>query len=181
MEKKEIEKIKKAGEIAKQIKDYIKTIVKPGMLLKEIADKIESKIEELGGKPAFPVNLSINEIAAHDTPKHDDERVAEGLLKVDIGVHINGFVADTAISIDLENDPTNKSLIESAESALSEAIKTISQNIELNKIGKAIEKEISPQGFQPIVNLSGHQIQQYTLHAGLTIPNPHKPSTAKLP
>ena len=146
MNQSEVENLKKAGEIAKQVKTFAREIIKPQLPLKEIAEKIENKIEELGGKPAFPVNLSINEIAAHDTPKHDDERVAEGLLKVDIGVHINGFVADTAISIDLENDPTNKSLIESAESALSEAIKTISQNIELNKIGKAIEKEISSRG-----------------------------------
>src|SRR3989344_4525227 len=150
MEKKEIEKIKKAGEIAKQIKDYIKTIVKPGMLLKEIADKIEKKIQELGGKPAFPVNLSINEVAAHYTPSFNDESKAHGLLKVDFGVHVQGFVADTALSLDLENNEENKKLIEAAELALKEALKVTKLNATLGEIGSVIEKTIKNHGVTPI-------------------------------
>src|SRR3989344_5692301 len=51
----------KAGKITTQVKEYAKSLIKPGLPLLEIAEKIESKIIELGGKPAFPVNLSINE------------------------------------------------------------------------------------------------------------------------
>src|SRR3989344_4904274 len=67
-----------AGKIASEVVKYAKSIIKPNMPLLEMADKIESKIMELGGKPAFPINLSINEVAAHDTPSYNDTRVAHG-------------------------------------------------------------------------------------------------------
>ena len=136
----------------------------------EIAEKIESKIIELGGKPAFPTNLSINEIAAHYTPSYNDETLAHGLLKVDLGVHIDGFISDTSFSLDLEDSEENKKLIEASKKALEEAKKTIEKGIQINKIGKAIQETIESYGFSPIINLSGHQIEQYNLHAGLTIP-----------
>jgi methionyl aminopeptidase len=178
MKSEEIKKYKQAGEIAKKLKEYAKTIIKKDVPLLEIANKIDDKISELGAKPAFPVNLSINEIAAHSTPSHNDETLAHGLLKFDVGVHIDGYVADTAFSIDLENSEENKKLIESSEKALKEALKTIAVGASLNKIGKAVEEAISSEGFNPIINLSGHSLSQYELHAGITIPNhSNSPST----
>ncbi len=171
MEKEEKESLKKAGEIAKKAVDYAKTIVKKGSSLLEIAEKIESKIIELGGKPAFPVNLSINEVAAHATPEFNESSVAHGLLKVDIGVHINGFVADTAFSVDLENSEENKKLIEAAESALKKALEIVNKKTKIREIGATIEKEIKNRGFHPIRNLSGHSIERFNLHAGMTVPN----------
>jgi methionyl aminopeptidase len=162
-----------AGKIASQVVAYAKSIIKPGMTLLEIAEKVESKIVELGGKPAFPVNLSINEIAAHDTPAWNDTRVASGLLKVDIGVHIKGCSADTAFSLNLENDEENTLLIEAAELGLEHGISAVKNNssVTLSQIGKAIETAIKAKGFQPIQNLSGHSIEEYDLHSGITIPN----------
>jgi len=171
MEKQEIENYRKAGQIAREVKKYTREIARKGMLLREIADKIEEKIHELGGKPAFPCNLSVNEIAAHFTPSHDDDTKAEGLLKIDLGVHVSGFIADTAFSMDLENSEENKKLIETAEKALNEALKTAKKNIEIWKIGKAIHDKITEQGFSPIRNLCGHELGEYLIHAGLTIPN----------
>jgi len=166
-----IEKLKKAGQIAKETIAYAKSFIKKNISLLEIAEKIESKIIELGGKPAFPVNLSINEIAAHSTPGFNDSSLARGLLKVDLGVHIDGFIADTAFSLDLENNEENKKLIESAENALKKATELISLDAKIRYVGAAIEKEIKSLGFQPISNLSGHSIEPYSLHAGITIPN----------
>ncbi len=165
------EKILQSGKIAAEVSEYAKSIIKKGTPLLEIAEKIEAKMRELGGKPAFPTNLSINEIAAHYTPTHNDERVAEGLLKVDLGVHIDGHLSDTAFSIDLENSEENKNLIKSAEEALENAIKIINPKTSLNEIGKTIQETIESKGFSPIVNLSGHEMDKYSLHAGLTIPN----------
>jgi methionyl aminopeptidase len=108
MDKKIAENILKAGQIEKQVKEYAKNFIKKDMPLIEIAEKIESKIVELGGKVAFPTNLSINEIAAHYTPSYNDETKATGLLKVDLGVHIDGWIADSAFSIDLENSKEKK-------------------------------------------------------------------------
>ncbi|MBM3232962.1 type II methionyl aminopeptidase [Candidatus Pacearchaeota archaeon] len=171
MEQTGIEELKKAGKITQEVKSFAKSFIIKGMLLLEIADKIESKIRELGGKPAFPVNLSINEIAAHSTPAWNDSGIAHGLLKVDIGVHIDGFVADTAISIDLENNLENKKLIEAAEQALINALQHARLNAPLNDIGKSIEQTIKSFSFLPVQNLSGHSIEPWNLHAGITVPN----------
>jgi len=164
-------KILKAGEIARQVKEYAKSIIKPNVKLLDITDKIESEIIKLGGKPAFPVNLSINEIAAHYTPSYNDETVSHGLLKIDIGVQIDGFVADIAFSVDLENSKENKKLIEASERALSNAIQKFRLGISLGEIGKTIQQTIESEGFVPIINLSGHEMKEYELHAGLMIPN----------
>lgn len=168
---KEIENYKKAGKIALEAVKYARSIIKKDMPLLEIADKIEEKIISLGGKPAFPVNLSINEIAAHYTPSFNDTAKASGLLKVDIGVHIEGCVADTAFSIDLENSEENKKLIEAAELALKKAAEKFAVGKELWEIGNEIETAIKSKGFLPIQNLSGHAMDVYNLHAGITIPN----------
>ncbi len=167
----EKEKIIQAGKIAKQVKNFARTFIKKGMPLLEIAEKIEAEIIKLGGKPAFPTNLSINQIAAHYTPSHEDKTLAHGLLKVDLGVQIDGYLADTAFSIDLENDSENKKLIEASEKALNKAIEKISKNVSTSEIGKKIHETIESLGFSPIVNLSGHEMQKYELHAGITIPN----------
>jgi methionyl aminopeptidase len=165
------EKIIQAGKIAKQVREFIEPIIKKDMLLLEIAEKIEDKIKELGGELAFPVNLSINNIAAHYTPSYNDEALAHGLLKVDFGVHIDGWIADTAFSIDLENSEENKKLIQVSKDALNNAIGVAAGGVEASEIGKTIQETIESQGFSPIVNLSGHEMKQYELHAGLTIPN----------
>jgi len=176
----EVKDYKKAGEIAAEIKKYSKEIIKPEVSLLEIAEKIENKICELGGKPAFPCNLSIDDIAAHYTPSHDDASKAKGLLKVDIGVHVSGCIADTAFSIDLEKNEENRKLIEAAEKALQEALKTTKKDIEIFKIGKSIHDAITEKGFSPIRNLSGHELGEYMIHAGLTIPNYDNQNHTKL-
>ncbi len=165
------QKILKAGKISSEVKKYARTITKKGIPLLEIAEKIESKIMELGGKPAFPVNLSINDIAAHYTPGHDDKTIAQGLLKIDLGVHVDGWVADTAFSLDLEDNEENKRLILSSEDALKAASRTIKLEVTNSEIGKMIEESISSGEISPIINLSGHGIDKYELHSGITIPN----------
>jgi len=181
MTPKQKEKILKAGEIGKKIKEYAKTIVKKDVPLLEIAEKIESKIIELGGKPAFPTNLSINEIAAHYTPSYNDETKANGLLKVDMGVHIDGWIADFAFSIDLENNAENKKLIEASEKALKDAIQKAKQESSLGEIGDAIQEAIESYKFSPVINLTGHEMNEYELHSGLIITNFSNDNPDKLP
>jgi len=167
------QKILEAGKIAKQVREWIKPQIKKGMKLLEIAELIENKMSEINpeAKPSFPTNLSINEIAAHYTPSYNDETLAKGLLKVDFGVHLDGWCSDQAFSIDLENSQENKKLIEASEKSLEEAIKVISPETQTSEIGKAIQTKIESLNFKPIVNLSGHEIEQNDLHAGLSIPN----------
>jgi len=167
----------KAGKIAIEVKKFARSFIKKDVPLLEIAEKIEDKIIGLGGKPAFPTNLSINDISAHYTPPHDDETKASGLLKIDLGVHVDGWIADTAFSLDLGHDEENKKLIKASQDALNNAIELIKNKfgaeggLTTNQIGKTIQETIESQGFSPIINLSGHEMKQYDLHAGLNIPN----------
>lgn len=173
MNQKEIENYEKAGQIAKQVVAYAKSFIKPNMLLLDIAEKIEAKIRELQGELAFPVNLSIDDIAAHYSPDLDDKTKASGLLKIDIGVQIKGCIADTAFSTDLTENNKHKQLIQASEYALKNVLKLIKENpkASLNEIGEKIQDSIQEQGFSPVVNLSGHGLDKYNLHSGITIPN----------
>ncbi|CAD5243880.1 type II methionyl aminopeptidase [Thermococcus camini] len=172
----EREALIKAGEIARQVKKEVVELIKPGAKLYDIAEFVERRIVELGGKPAFPCNLSINEIAAHYTPYRGDETVLrEGdYLKLDLGVHVDGYIADTAVTyrVGMEEDE----LMEAAREALENAISTIRAGTRINELGKAIEDTIRGKGFNPIVNLSGHKIERYKLHAGISIPNIYRPT-----
>ena len=169
MEQKIIDKILKAGKIAQELRRYAREIVLKDRNLYEIAVLIDDKISELGAKPAFPVNLSMNEIAAHYTPSYGDTGLAHGLLKIDIGIQVDGYIADTAFSVDLDGLEENKKLIEAAESAVSVSEFAIDKR--LTEIGASISKTITAKGFNPIVNLSGHSIERFVIHAGWTVPN----------
>ena len=170
----------KAGQILKQAKENARKYIKPGMKLLDIAEKIEADIIKQGAKPAFPVNLSINETAAHFTPAFDDKAVLEekDLLKVDLGSHIDGYIADAAFSINLSNE--HAKIIEASEKALENAIAAVKAGAEIGKIGEEIEKTIQGYGFNPIQNLSGHELGQYSQHAGIVIPNIAKNDSRKL-
>ncbi|ASJ00581.1 type II methionyl aminopeptidase [Thermococcus gorgonarius] len=170
----EREALIKAGEIARQVKKEVMDLVKPGAKLYDIAEFVEKRIVELGGNPAFPCNLSINAQAAHYTPyKGDETTLKEGdYLKIDLGVHIDGYIADTAVTVrvGMEEDE----LMEAAREALENAIATVRAGVKIREIGKAIEETIRRNGFNPIVNLSGHKIERYKLHAGVSIPNVYR-------
>ena len=179
----DIQSYKKAGEIAKKAREFARNLIKKDMLLSEIAEKIEAKIQELDGELAFPVNLSIDDVAAHYSPTLRDEKRAEGLLKVDIGVHVNGCIADLAFSLDLTPEKKHAKLIEASEKALQAALEIVKKNKEkttLSQIGAEIEKTIKSQGFSPIANLSGHSLDEFEVHSGLTIPNIDNSSAKEL-
>ncbi|HEU5120076.1 MAG TPA: type II methionyl aminopeptidase [Candidatus Nitrosocosmicus sp.] len=161
----------RAGDIASLVRENTRKRNHIGRTLEEICNSIEKEIIDNGGYPAFPVNVSINEIAAHYTAEPDDQIVIKDtdIVKIDLGVHINGYVADTAVTISY--DPKYDQLIKVAELSLSEAIKIAKHNTKSSEIGKAIENTISHHGLKPIQNLSGHSLDQYIIHAGKSIPN----------
>ena len=161
----------KAGKIASEQREKTRRKDHVGSTLLMICESIEREIQEKGGMPAFPVNVSLNDIAAHYTAEPNDERIVRenDVLKIDIGVHVEGYIADTAVTV--SNDPRHDSLIKSAENALNEAVRISKVNTKASEIGKLIENTISNTGFKPIQNLSGHSLAQYTIHAGKSIPN----------
>jgi len=174
MEKEEAEKYILAGQITKKVVSKAKKDIKPGQKLLEIALNIEKSVQEIGegkAKHAFPVNLSINENAAHFTPETGCKLVLKesDVLKVDIGCHVDGFICDTAFTLNFDN--SHAKMIEAAELALEEGLKVVADKTELGKIGEVIENAIKGKGFNVIQNLSGHGLDQFEAHASPSIPN----------
>nr|MDO8117621.1 M24 family metallopeptidase [Candidatus Sigynarchaeota archaeon] len=97
------DKYLKAGRVNAAAGDFARTLVKPGASVREIANNIEQFIKEKGVALSFPVNLSLDDCAAHYSPSIDDDFVLppEGLLKIDIGTHVDGYIADHAITVDI--------------------------------------------------------------------------------
>lgn len=171
----------RAGNIAREIKKFVENFVKKDMKLIDIALAIDDKIAKFGATPAFPVNLSIDEVAAHFTPDLSCEKKAGGLLKVDIGVCVDGYIADTAISIDLTGGE-HKHLLEANRLVLSNVEKIVKPKMKLNEVGIAVEEALlkfnSDNGtnFSIVRGLCGHSLGKDTIHAGITIPNYKNPS-----
>lgn len=166
-----IEDYVSAGKIAAEVRENARRKCHVGSTLFEICESIEKEIGQKGGKCAFPVNTSLNEIAAHYTAEPNDNIVVKetDLLKIDLGVQINGYIADTAVTICYE--PKYDYLVQAAEAALREAISSIRVGTKSSDVGKIIENTVKQMGGIPIANLSGHSLEQYTIHAGKSVPN----------
>jgi methionyl aminopeptidase len=175
-----LEKFRVSGKILRETREEIKNFVREDMPIIEICEKAEKTIMDKGGKPAFPCNVSINEIAAHYTsPPNDNRRIPrKSIVKVDIGVHVDGYLTDTAVTICF--NPEYKSLVDTAEQALKTAINSIHPEMSTSKLGAIIEKTIKSHGFKPISNLTGHQVGRYLVHAGMSLPNVAQLSFSKI-
>lgn len=171
MEEKELRAYRKAGKIASEVREWSKSLIKKDGKILDIAEKIEGKILNLEGKIAFPVNICINDITAHCTPKFNDITIIkkDDVVSIDIGVHIDGYIADTAYTLDLSGK--YEKMLKVNENALKEAINLIKPGISVSEIGKKVQELITKEGFKPIENLTGHEVKQYDLHAGISIPN----------
>lgn len=166
-----IESYRKAGEILKIIKEESKKLVVSDYKVVDLVEFIENKIIEKGGFPAFPCNVSINSIAAHYTPNLDTDFVLKSgdYVKVDIGCHIDGCIADTAYTVKIGE--SDDDLINATQEALKNAIAVVEPGVKTNYIGKIIEDTIKDFNFNPIKDLCGHGLRPYALHSGITIPN----------
>ena len=165
-----LDKYRAAGKIHQQIMKEAREKIKVGMPIYEYARFIDNRIIELGGGSAFPVNVSMNEAAAHDTPLLNDTRIfGEDVVKVDVGVHVDGYIADGAMTIDLSGKHTD--LVKASEEGLKAAIDTVKAGATTLQIGAAVEEAITNLGFNPIRNLMGHGLAQYVAHAEPSVPN----------
>lgn len=161
----------RAGKIAARVLSEMSEIIQPGLRIINLCTTAEKKIRDYGGSPAFPFNVSINHIAAHSTsPRGDKSEVPEfGLVKLDVGVHVNGWIADTALTVDI--DGTLDGFVAATEDALREAIGMFHPEMMLGDVGKKIEEVIKEYGLKPVSNLTGHNMRRNRLHAGKKVPN----------
>lgn len=166
-----ISNYRKAGQISIEAKKLAAKLIKPGTNAWEAAQKVEGFIRDQGAAPAFPINVSINNEAAHYSPEILDDRIIpeQAIVKVDLGAHIDGYIVDTALTLNY-NDELNV-LTQVSKEALNAVIAVAKPGVKIADLGALIERIITQAGYQPIRNLSGHQIKRYNLHAGVSIPN----------
>lgn len=174
------EKLKEVGKVSYEALQYAKGLVKPGVKLLDVCEKAEEFIKGKDMLPAFPVNLSINDQAAHYTATINDalEFSNNDVVKVDLGARSGNVLGDCAICVDLSGKYAK--LIEIAEETLQAALSKVKAGAELNSIGREVEILAKKNGFQPIRNLGGHAIEKEELHASIFIPNYDNGDTTKL-
>ena len=165
----QLEKHREAGKILAQVRAAAADRVEVGESHLEVAEFAEDRIRELGAEPAFPVNISIDEEAAHATPTPDDDATfGEEMINLDIGVHVDGWLADTAVTVDLSG---HADLAEAPEEALEAAIEVVEPGVETGEIGAEIESVIDGYGYNPVVNLTGHGLGHWEQHTEPNVPN----------
>lgn len=164
-----------AGKASKEARERAVELAAEGGLLLDLAEEVEGLVGRRGLKPAFPTCISIDQVAAHYSPTHDDDlRFRRGnVVKLDLGAQLNGWIADTAVTIEVGTRNWTQ-LIRASELALQTAIEAVHPGVPTRTIGEGIQRAIESHGYRPIRNLTGHTIERYLLHAGKSVPNiPH--------
>ncbi|PIN73384.1 type II methionyl aminopeptidase [Candidatus Woesearchaeota archaeon CG10_big_fil_rev_8_21_14_0_10_45_16] len=171
MDEETLKKCIKAGKIAAQVRrEGAEKLAKPGTSFLEVMDHCEKRILQLGGQIAW-AQMALNDVAAHFCPEEDDAQVSrEGdLIKIDIGVHQEGYIADNAMTVQVKTKEHSE-LIKAAQNALRSAVKLVEPGRQLWELGEAQYSEAEALGFTTVKNLSGHTLEQYKVHAGVSIP-----------
>jgi methionyl aminopeptidase len=164
---------RKAGRIASECREWARENIRPGVTVRYILETMEAMIAERGAAPAFPAQSSRNYVAAHYcSPPEDETAYEEGdCVKVDCGVHVDGYIADTACSVDLSSDGRWQGLVDASADALAAAIATVGVGVTVGEVGAAIERTILAAGFEPVRNLTGHGLGRWKVHTSPQIPN----------
>lgn len=169
MESDILEKYRTAGRILAKVLQQARSKVDVDVPMIEVAEFVEDTTRKEGAQPAFPCNISRDRMAAHYTPGPKDQSTfGESMIKLDVGVHFDGYIADAAITVDLSGHPD---LVEASKAALDAAIELVAPGANTSKIGEAIEQAITGYGFKPVANLTGHGLARYSAHAEPIIPN----------
>lgn len=177
----DLDSLRRSGVISATARTTCKKLVQPGVRLEKVALEAEMIIRDMGGEPAFPAQLSRNNIAAHYCPPPGDKTEAQegDIIKLDLGTHVDGYVTDNATTIDLR-DGEESMLVKASEMALENAISVMGPGASITEIGRQIESTIKAMGFNPVYNLTGHGVARYTIHCKPSIPNYPDPRSPNL-
>jgi len=164
-----VESYREAGEILVETMTEAREMIEPGVTQLEVAEYAEDAIREAGAGLAFPVNISTDEAASHATPARDDDtEFGEEMVCLDIGVHVDGYIADAAVTVDYTG---HDDMVAAAEDALAAAVAAVGPGVDTGDVGREIEAAIDDYGYTPILNLTGHGVERYDAHTGPSIPN----------
>lgn len=184
-----LESLRKAGIIHKMIRRDIRPILKPGLNLYDLANYInertryyvrKSNIMQCNDGIAFPPVLSRNNVIAHYSPNKIDKVTIQcnDNLKVDFGVHVNGWIVDSAFTFYFNAE--YYTLHQATKEALDSAIKLVGIDQPINDVSSVISEIIESyeiiyqndiHSLKVIDGLGGHNILQYNIHGGMHVPN----------
>ncbi|ODV63416.1 methionine aminopeptidase [Ascoidea rubescens DSM 1968] len=180
--------LRKGAEIHRRSRKLARNLIKPGMTMIEIADTIENAVRTFSGGDklnekitgmGFPTGLSLNHVAAHYTPNAGDKTILheDDVMKVDIGVHVNGNIVDCAFTHTF--NPKYDPLLTAVREATYTGIKEAGVDVRLTDIGEAVQEVMESYEIEldnrvyPIKcirNLNGHNIAPFQIHGGKTVP-----------
>lgn len=174
--------LRQAGRVAAAARDMGAGLIVPGASLRAVCEAVEEEIRRRGGELAFPAQTSRNHVAAHYCPSPEDDTVyAQGdLAKLDIGVHIDGWVVDTALTVNVGARPANQPLVDAARAALEAAIATAGPGVPIPRISAAIESTLKARAVRPMKSLCGHHVGRFTVHSPPPVPNAPDGSSDRL-
>ena len=175
------QKYAEAGRITKEVRTLVENHADwRGTSYLELCNFVEDNFKRLGGDAAFPTNICADSSAAHYTAEIEDQRVVEStvkLLKVDLGAHVEGFPADSSTTICYEDDLLD--MVQAVKAAQIEATRLVKADGRTNEVGKLVQAIAERRGYLPIENLSGHSVDEYVVHSGVSIPSVWYPSNEK--
>lgn len=179
-------KYESAGNIHKKVYEKICNYELIDKSTKDISKFIENSIKdlssnnEINGGIAFPIGISINDCCAHDTysPHLKNNKIIRknDLVKIDYGVHIDGYIVDGAYSFSNNDNKQNETLCNASKDALENALKIFRVDTRLDEVGKTIQEVIESYEYEnkkcvPVFDLSGHKIDKFKIHSGKAVPN----------
>ncbi|KAM0676905.1 Methionine aminopeptidase 2 [Binucleata daphniae] len=181
-----LDKARRAAEAHRRSRYKAQKYIKPGCSLFELVNMIEDSTRillkgEYNDGIGFPTGINLNDCAAHFTLNPGDKDIIldkDDVMKVDFGTHVDGFIMDSAFTVAF--NPRYENLLKASKEATEAGIKCLGVDVRVCDIGKVISEvmecyEVEIDGktlpVKAISNLNGHSIDQYKVHAGITIPN----------
>jgi methionyl aminopeptidase len=165
--------LRAAGRIAATARDLGARRIAAGVPLSDVSAGVEAEIFRLGGALAFPVQIAVNRVAAHFCPRPGDGQTfrESDLAKLDVGVHLDGWVVDTATTVSVGDRPDRRRFVAAAKAALAAAIRRAGPSVLVREVSEATAGAIEAHGLRPIHNLCGHGVGRWVVHGPPPIPN----------
>jgi len=180
--KRELEKMRAAGQLVGQVRERLRAMVQPGITTIELDQAAEKMIRDAGALPTFkgyngfPYSIcaSVNEQIVHGFPS--DYVLQDGdIFSIDCGVTLEGFVGDTATTVPVGNVSEEwLQLVRVTEECLERAIKQCLPGNHLGDIGWAVQEHAEAHGYSIVRDYVGHGIGR-RMHEDPQIPNYGRP------
>ncbi len=176
----ELEKMRRSGQIVRQVLDAVKALVAPGVSTMDLEYAAEEKIKELGAKPAFkgyhdyPCVLctSVNNEIIHGIPSEKRVLKEGDIVSIDCGVVMDGYYGDSATTVAVGKSlaPELQKLLDVTETSLKKAIAAVRLGKTVGDVGAAVQEYVEANGFSVVREFVGHGIGT-RLHEDPQVPN----------